>query len=127
MNFNKEFVIFQATVLQIGDLLWGWKLATNAKFQCNISKITPARAKTDFFQNYDLIRWMATERIYRKRHTIQSDVWAFGVLMAEIATSGKYNRTVIKLQIIYRLSQRNHKIFLFLFLEHCVLYTKLII
>ena len=27
------------------DLLGGWKLATNAKFQLNTSKITPVRAK----------------------------------------------------------------------------------
>ena len=33
--------MFQATVL--GYLLEGWKLATNAKFQHNISQITPAR------------------------------------------------------------------------------------
>ena len=38
-------VTFQATVLKFSDLLGGWKLATNAKFQLNISKITPAMPK----------------------------------------------------------------------------------
>ena len=41
----KKSFIFQATVLKFGDLLWGWKLATNTKFQHNISKITSARPK----------------------------------------------------------------------------------
>ena len=41
----KKCFIFQATVLKFGDLLAGWKLATNTKFQLNISKITSARPK----------------------------------------------------------------------------------
>ena len=36
--------IFQTTVLNFGDLLEGWRLATNAKFQLNISKTMPASA-----------------------------------------------------------------------------------
>ena len=32
--------------LKFCDLLGGWKLAINAKFQLNISKITPARPET---------------------------------------------------------------------------------
>ena len=35
------FFIFQATVLRFSDLLAGWKLAINAKFQHNISDIMP--------------------------------------------------------------------------------------
>ena len=38
-------VIFQATVLKFVDLLGGCKVATNAKFQLNISKMMPARPK----------------------------------------------------------------------------------
>ena len=41
----KEIFIFQATNSKFGDLLAGWKLDTNAKFQLNISKIMPARPK----------------------------------------------------------------------------------
>ena len=41
----KEICTFQATVLKFYDLLTGWKLATNAKFKNNISKIIPARPK----------------------------------------------------------------------------------
>ena len=37
--------VFQATVLKFGDLLAGWKLATNAKFEHSISNIMPARPK----------------------------------------------------------------------------------
>ena len=35
--------VFQATVLKFGDLLAGWKLATN--FEHSISNIMPARPK----------------------------------------------------------------------------------
>ena len=38
-------IIFQATVLKFGDLLGELKLPKNAKFQFNISKITPAKPK----------------------------------------------------------------------------------
>ena len=44
-NLNK-FLFFKTTYLKFGDLLGGWKVATNAKFQHNnISKITPAGQK----------------------------------------------------------------------------------
>ena len=46
MNFirrlNRGNFIFQPTVLKFGDLLRGWKLATNTKFHVGISKIMPA-------------------------------------------------------------------------------------
>ena len=35
--------IFEATSFKFGDSLAGWKLATNEKFQHNISKFMPAR------------------------------------------------------------------------------------
>ena len=38
--------ILEVTVLKFGDLLGEWMLATNVKFQYNISKNTPARQKT---------------------------------------------------------------------------------
>ena len=41
----EEIFIFQATVLKFCDLLAAWKLATNTKFQHNISEIMPARTK----------------------------------------------------------------------------------
>ena len=41
----EENFIFQVTVLKFSNLLGGWKLATNAKFQKNISKLMPARPK----------------------------------------------------------------------------------
>ena len=41
----EENFIFKATVLKICDLLAVWKLATNAKFQHNISEIMPATPK----------------------------------------------------------------------------------
>ena len=46
MNFIRRLsrgnFIFQPTVLKFGDLLRGWKLATNTKFHVGISKIMPA-------------------------------------------------------------------------------------
>ena len=48
MNFIRrleEIFVFQATYLKFGQLLVGWTLVINAKFQHNISKITPARTK----------------------------------------------------------------------------------
>ena len=36
---------FEATVLKCVELLGGWKLVTNLKFQHNASNIMPARAK----------------------------------------------------------------------------------
>ena len=41
----EEIFVFQATVLKFCDLLAVWKLATDAKFQHNISEIMPARPK----------------------------------------------------------------------------------
>ena len=41
----EEIFIFQATVLKFGDLLRGWKLATDENFQLNISNVTPSRPK----------------------------------------------------------------------------------
>ncbi|XP_076818405.1 proto-oncogene tyrosine-protein kinase ROS-like isoform X2 [Clavelina lepadiformis] len=35
------------------------------------------------------VRWMALESIMLKRYTVQSDVWAFGVLMWEVMTFGQ--------------------------------------
>ena len=40
---KRKIFIFQATVLKFGDLLRGWSLLINTKFQHNISKIMPAR------------------------------------------------------------------------------------
>ena len=40
-----ESFTFQDTVMKFGDLLGGLKLAINAKFQHNISKIMSARPK----------------------------------------------------------------------------------
>ena len=42
---NLKKIIHHATILKFGDLLEGEKLATNAKFQHNIFKITPVRPK----------------------------------------------------------------------------------
>ena len=44
-SYLEEIFIFQARVFKFGDCLGVWKLATNAKFQNNISKIMPARPK----------------------------------------------------------------------------------
>ena len=44
-RLNRANFIIQVTVLKFGDLLAGWKLVTNAKFQHNISEIMPARPK----------------------------------------------------------------------------------
>ena len=41
LNKQRKFFIFSATVLRFSDLLAGWKLAINAKFQLNISDIMP--------------------------------------------------------------------------------------
>ena len=54
MNFIRKlnrgnfclFFIFRATYLKFDDLLGVIKLAINAKFQHNISKVTSARPKT---------------------------------------------------------------------------------
>ena len=40
---KRKIFIFQAAVFKFGDLLGGWKLVINTKFQHNISKIMPAR------------------------------------------------------------------------------------
>ena len=45
-EFYKKNCIFQTRVRKFGDCLGVWKLATNAKFQLNISKIMPAKSKT---------------------------------------------------------------------------------
>ena len=55
MNFIRsleEIFIFRARVLQFADLLQGWKLETNTKFQLNISKIMPARQKKTLEHEY---------------------------------------------------------------------------
>ena len=48
-------------LLKFADLLAGWKLVTNAKFQLNISKITPTRPKNtgtwDVNTTHDLKVW----------------------------------------------------------------------
>ena len=44
-QLNEEISIFQTSVLKFGDLLGGWKLATNAKLQLNISQIMVAEPK----------------------------------------------------------------------------------
>ena len=44
-NRVKIYEFFKIIALKLDDLLGGWRLATNAKFQHNISKITPARPK----------------------------------------------------------------------------------
>ena len=41
----EKIFIFQATVLQFGGLLEGWKWTRNVKFHLNISKITKFRPK----------------------------------------------------------------------------------
>ena len=43
-RLNREFFIFHTTVFFV-DLLDGWKLATNEKFQLKTSKIRPTRKK----------------------------------------------------------------------------------
>ena len=45
LNRGNVGYFFEATSLKFGDLLAGWKLATNAKFQDTISKFMPARTK----------------------------------------------------------------------------------
>ena len=42
---NRENFYLSRQSFEIGDLLWGWKLESNAKFQQNISKIMPAMYK----------------------------------------------------------------------------------
>ena len=38
----------------------------------------------DFFQDAIPIRWMPLEAILHNKYTIESDIWAFGVLLWEI-------------------------------------------
>ena len=52
MNFiknklNRENFYLLPTVLKFGDLLEGWKLATNAEVQLIISKSLPAKKHRD--------------------------------------------------------------------------------
>ena len=44
-KFMRNSAESKDTVLKYSDLLRGWKLAVNAKFQPNISKIMPAGPK----------------------------------------------------------------------------------
>lgn len=37
------------------------------------------------------LRWMAVESIYQREFTIASDVWAYGIVLWEIATMGEYS------------------------------------
>ena len=46
---NRGNFVFQPTVLKFGDLLGGWKLATNTKFHVGISKIMPAMPKLCYY------------------------------------------------------------------------------
>ena len=36
------------------------------------------------------LRWMAVESIFQREFTIASDVWAYGIVLWEIATMGEY-------------------------------------
>ena len=45
IRFGTGNFYLKATVLKFGDLLGGWKLLKNEKFQHNILKMTPGRQK----------------------------------------------------------------------------------
>ena len=61
------------------------------------------------------IRWTAPEGIFRNQFSIKSDVWSFGILMAEIVTKGDVpykgmdnNDVIILLKLQFRMSKPPH-------------------
>ena len=55
------------------------------------------------------IKWTAPEGLAFNRFSVKSDVWAFGVLLWELATYGKSPYTGVELNEVYHLLEKGYR------------------
>ena len=55
------------------------------------------------------IRWMAPEAVFERKYTSMSDVWAFGILLWEIATYGMSPYPGVELTDVYQLLESGYR------------------